>query len=125
MDLGTIKSRVDGILLVQRQWNETEEHFRDGAMPDFEPGQKFVIHLAYSATELALAVSEWFEVNLQDVKKGFDAVLAAQYDAELDGDNNGGREEIKHLKAQARAGQELAHAVAGWFDVQWAGINNE
>ena len=61
-------------------------------------------------------MSEWLEVSQQDVKDALDAVLAAQYDAEHDGDYSGGREEIQHLKAQARAGQELARAVAQWLE---------
>jgi len=125
MDLGTIKSLVDSILLTQKQWDQSEEWIRAAAEKnpdaphDRQNMQKiYITHLSYEGPRLALAVSEWFEVNLKDAKKAFDAVLAAQYDAELDGDNNGGRDEIRHLKAQARAGQELAHAVAGWFDVQ-------
>ncbi len=120
MDLTSIKSLVDSILLAQRQWDETEQHFRAAAEnPDAyrprDPGAKFVYHLAYTGPELARAVSEWLEVGQHDVKRAFEAVLAAQYDAEHDADHNGGREEIKHLQAQARAGQELAQVVAKWL----------
>lgn len=119
MDLRTLKSLADSILLAKSQWDATEEHFRAAVAEDpdadrpRDPGAKFVYHLAYRAPELARAVSEWLEVGQHDVKRAFEAVVAAQYDA----DHNGGREEIMHLEAQARAGQELARAVARWVEL--------